>query len=142
MPPTTLPAFGPLSVEQRLANLESLTNINQVGVSPSIQLNTDGVVLPPFPSWNGPPPICWLTKDSVGAYTLPSPGNYQGAMMTVVAMQLGEFSYSHILTGEFVVDGIPKSTCNFQAGTGTSVTVVSEQGTGWVVIQSSGVSFS
>jgi hypothetical protein len=108
MPPTSLPPFGPLTLEMRIENLESLSAINQVGVSPSIQLNADALVLPPFPSWNGPPPICWLTKVGVGAYTLPSPGNYPGATMTVVAMQLGEFSYAHILTGEFVVGWDPK----------------------------------
>jgi hypothetical protein len=142
MPPITLPPFGSLSLEQRLANLESLANINQVGVAPSIQFNIDGVVAPPFPSWNGPPPICWLTKVGVGAYTLPSPGDYQGATMTVVAMALGEFSYSHILTGDFVVDGIARSSVNFESGTGTSITVTAVQGVGWVVSQANGVTFS
>ena len=87
--------------------------------------------------------IVALQQTTAGAYTLPDPGEYEGVTMTVVAIPVPDwFAESHILTRRFVVDGVPKSTCNFQRWDGTTITVTSVQGEGWVVLQSNGVAFS
>ena len=66
MPPTSLPAPGPLTLEQRIQNLESLASVNNIGVTPTTIFNANGEVTPPLLEWNGSPPdrsapadYCW-----------------------------------------------------------------------------------
>ena len=119
MPPTSLPAPGPLTLEQRIQNLESLASVNNIGVTPTTIFNANGEVTPPLLEWNGSPPIVALQQTTAGAYTLPDPGEYEGVTMTVVAIPVPDwFAESHILTGRFVVDGVPNLPATSKVGMG------------------------